>query len=473
MKTVAGLVASLALASCVSAPPGTPDVSEMQLELRGHPLDAGDVVIVHASNQWAAKRPLEAADADKAQPGHSIEPAADLEVLRKSFVAAFTAVKSASPVSSEEKLTAACFSGAGLAEREAWAQPIHPDFAEPACREALASARARYLVSVHGWLTTDSRTDAEVVGIGAGVTTELHYHFEVVAMVFDVRTGKAICGDQGWWEAKDIRGAGVSVTPYPFPVPIPLLWIETIDAKAYWEQAAWYAGARTAACFVAPQVDTAAGDPSDRAPAQRSVGTVVPNPYAWPVEPAPPIVVRITPLDFVPPHVDPPRAHDGRVDCTATWSAGLTSSLPALRKELEDLAAATPFEEALQAALASNNVSVQPARWSSSARGRLEELRAVGANASKIVVADVRIRFGQVNRVRCAVKLVASAEVRVQPLERPEAVAPLFDAWAALDDVPVEDWARRPGAARDALDGLLRQVAVDLARTYRQRTFGK
>jgi hypothetical protein len=472
MKTLAGLISSLALASCVSAPPGTPDVSGMQMELRGHPLDAGDVVILHASNQWAAKQQLAAADADKAQPGHSIEPAADLELLRKSFVAGFSAVKSASPVSSEEKLAAACFSGAGLAEREPWAQPIQPDFSAPACRAALASARARYLVSVHGWLTTDSLTDVEVIGIGAGVTTELRYHFEVAAMVFDVRTGNAICGDQGWWEAKGVRGAGVFVTPYPFPVPIPLLWIETVDAKAYWEQAAWYAGARTAACFVAPQVDVPAGDPSGQARAQRSIGTVVPNPYAWPVEPAPPIVVRITPLDFVPPHVDPPRAHEGRVDCTGTWGAGLASSLPALRRELEERAAATPFEEALRVALAADNVSVQTARWAASAQGRLEDLRTIGANASKIVVADVHIRFGQVNRVRCAVKLVASAEVRVQPLERPEAVAPLFDAWAALDDVPVEDWARRPGAARDALDGLLRQVAVDLAKTYRQRTFG-
>jgi hypothetical protein len=143
-----------------------------------------------------------------------------------------------------------------------------------------------------------------------------------------------------------------------------------------------------------------------------------------------------------------------------------------LRKELEERTAATPFEETLRVALAADNVSVQTARWTASALGRLEELRTIGATASKIVVADVRIRFGQVNRVRCAVKLVASAEVRVQPVERPEAVAPLFDAWAALDDVPVEDWARRPGAARDALDGLLRQVAVDLAKTYRQRTFG-
>jgi hypothetical protein len=223
MKTLAGLISSLALASCVSAPPGTPDVSGMQMELRGHPLDAGDVVILHASNQWAAKQQLAAADADKAQPGHSIEPAADLELLRKSFVAGFSAVKSASPVSSEEKLAAACFSGAGLAEREPWAQPIQPDFSAPACRAALASARARYLVSVHGWLTTDSLTDVEVIGIGAGVTTELRYHFEVAAMVFDVRTGNAICGDQGWWEAKGVRGAGVFVTPYPFPVPIPLL----------------------------------------------------------------------------------------------------------------------------------------------------------------------------------------------------------------------------------------------------------
>ena len=321
-------------------------------------------------------------------------------------------------------------------------------------------------------MTTDTRTDSESLGVGAAVTTELRYRFEVAALVFDVRTGQAICGDQGWWEAMGIRGAAIFVTPYPFPVPIPLLWIETIDAKAYWEQAAWYAGARTAACFVAPQVDAAAGDPSERASPRRGVGTVVPNPYAWPVEPAPPIVVRVAPLDFVPPHVDPPRPHDGRVDCTATWSAGLASSLPALRRELEVLATATPFEDALRAALASESVSVQPAPWTASARGRLDALRAIGANASKIVVADVRIRFGQVNRVRCAVKLVASAEVRVQPLERPEAVAPLFDAWAALDDVPVEDWARRPGAARDALDGLLRQVAADLAQSYRQRTFG-
>jgi hypothetical protein len=251
MRAILALIACLALASCVSAPKGPPTVSDA--ELRGHALDPTDTVVVHVSNLWSSTGqavPLESSSKTR----RTVEPAKDLEVLRKAFVTGFNSVKPGSRlVFADQQLEGACFAVARRAEREPWTEPVQPNWEAPSCLAALQASRARYLVSVQGWLSTESGTGVESLGFGAAVTETTRYHFEAVAAVFDAASGLRICGDRGWQDPNPTsRGAGLVIAPFPIPVPIPLAIYETVDAKAYWEHAAWQAGARIGSCFVAP-----------------------------------------------------------------------------------------------------------------------------------------------------------------------------------------------------------------------------
>jgi hypothetical protein len=527
MRVILALSVCLVLASCVSAPKGPPTISGA--ELRGHALDPTDTVVVHVSNLWSSAGQAARVDSNS-KTGRTIEPTKDLEALRKIFAAGFTAVKPESRiVFADQQISTACFTASGLAEREPWAEPVRPDVEAPACRAALQASRARYLVSVQGWLATESETGVESLGFGVGVEKQTRYHFEVVAAVFEAGSRLRICGDRGWQDPDPIsRGAGIVIAPFPIPVPIPLAVYETVDAKAYWAHAAWQAGARIGSCFVAPTqtvlsadsgsptcaavpfsvvtanaVSAAARKPDarrlclidpqacpvrcdftgyescvDAKPDQRyrcvpwTAGVAFLHLYAWPDKQTLPVAVRPAPLEFLPLRTDLDVGK--RIDCPAELGAEVESALPTLRTELESVAAAARVEQALQGLLAANRVAVEGVRWVSSARGRVDDLQAIGTGAGtrSVIVADVRVRFGQVNQAQCVVKLIASAEVRVQPIDLPESAAPLFDVSAAVDEVAVKHWAHNPATARNELDRLLGQVAADLARNYRERTFG-
>jgi hypothetical protein len=528
MRPLLVLAACLALASCVSAPKGPPTISGA--EQRGHALEPTDTVVVHVSNLWAPAGKVAAADPNS-KTHRTIEPAKDLEALRKAFMAGFNSVKPGSRILlADQRIGAACFSAAGLAKVEPWIEPVRPNFEAPECQEALQATRVRYLVSAQAWLATESGTGVESLGMGVAVSEKIRYHFEAAAAVYDVASGLRICGDRGWQDPEPVsRGAGFVIIPSPIPVPLPLAIYETVDAKAYWEHAAWQAGARIGNCFVAPTqtednvasgADTCSGvsnavgavdavaaaprkpnatrlcliDPLDcpvrcdytsynscvDAKPDRRYGCVpwkegfaFLRPYAWPVRQALPIVVRPAPLvEFVPLRSGPDSGKG--TDCVAELSAEVESALAPLRMELEEVAAAAQVEEMLRGLLAADRINVEGVRWVSSARGRVDDLQAIGARAGtrSVIVADVQVRFGQLNQAQCVVKLIASVAVRVQPIDLPESAAPLFRVLAAVDEVAVKAWARSPATARKELDLLLKQVAADLARSYREWSFG-
>jgi hypothetical protein len=89
--------------------------------------------------------------------------------------------------------------------------------------------------------------------------------------------------------------------------------------------------------------------------------------------------------------------------------------------------------------------------------------------AKTLVVADIQVVFGDMGSSNCTVKLAAIADVRVQPLGKPEMKMPRYSVWAAEDDVPIEDWAVHPEKARQELTVLLQKLAGQLVESYRDR----
>jgi hypothetical protein len=84
-----------------------------------------------------------------------------------------------------------------------------------------------------------------------------------------------------------------------------------------------------------------------------------------------------------------------------------------------------------------------------------------------VILADVYVEFGEV--LECRTKLAARAEVRVQPLGQPEMTAPRSSLWAEQWDVPLQDWAKNPERATEALTLLLDQLGGKLIDSYRFR----
>jgi hypothetical protein len=250
MRVLFVFVACLALASCTSAPRMPTTV--FAGEARGHSLNQTDILVVNVSNLWASAGRSAKSDGDQ-DSQRKVEPAGDTEALRKEFFSGFKEVKPDARISTAgEHIKAACFTAAGLAEREPWDEPIRPSLDSPACQAALQASHVRYLVSVHAWLAIDSKTESEASYLGIGTTKEIRYHFEAVAAVFDVATGSRICVDRNSQNAVGDLAAGIVLVPTPLPLPIPMIWGTRVDAQAYWKHVAWQAGARAATCFVAP-----------------------------------------------------------------------------------------------------------------------------------------------------------------------------------------------------------------------------
>jgi hypothetical protein len=68
--------------------------------------------------------------------------------------------------------------------------------------------------------------------------------------------------------------------------------------------------------------------------------------------------------------------------------------------------------------------------------------------AKTLVLADIRVLFGETVGSACDVKLTAQADVRVQPIGQPEMKEPRFWVWAEQPQVPLEEWASEPARAR-------------------------
>jgi hypothetical protein len=102
---------------------------------------------------------------------------------------------------------------------------------------------------------------------------------------------------------------------------------------------------------------------------------------------------------------------------------------------------------------------------------RAREVAAVGTRAGvdTVILADVHVEFGEA--AGCRTKLAARAEVRVQPLGRPEMASPSLSLSAEQWDVPLEDWAKTPEHAREALRLLLEQLGGDLIDSYRRHMY--
>lgn len=186
------------------------------------------------------------------------------------------------------------------------------------------------------------------------------------------------------------------------------------------------------------------------------------DPYAWPANSDGParLVLTAAPLEYSALSKGPTPRNPSGLDCRAVLGEALEAALPAVRVALEQVHAVAIVEDQLRRELAGSEVEIGTAPGPDGA----------ASGAKKFILADVRVRFGQINQAACPVKLVAAVEVRVQPVDRPPSPAPLYDVWASLDDVPVEAWARDPAAARDALTSLLQQLGRNFAASYRERT---
>jgi hypothetical protein len=186
------------------------------------------------------------------------------------------------------------------------------------------------------------------------------------------------------------------------------------------------------------------------------------DPYAWPADSDGParLVLTAAPLEYSALSKGPSQQNPSGLDCRPVLGEAAEAALPAVRAALEQVRAVAIVEGELRRELAGARVEIGTASGPDGA----------AAGAKKFIVADVRVRFGQINQAACPVKLVAAVEVRVQPVGRPPPPAPLYDVWASLDDVPVEAWARDPAAARDALTRLLQQLGRNFAASYRERT---
>jgi hypothetical protein len=91
------------------------------------------------------------------------------------------------------------------------------------------------------------------------------------------------------------------------------------------------------------------------------------------------------------------------------------------------------------------------------------------SGAAKLIVADIRVLFGETAGNACAVKLIAQAAVRVQPVGQPEEKEPRYLISAEQPQAPLEQWAAEPTFARAQLDELLAALGRKLVLSYGDR----
>jgi hypothetical protein len=159
------------------------------------------------------------------------------------------------------------------------------------------------------------------------------------------------------------------------------------------------------------------------------------------------------------------RPHSG---CPPDPGDPSAASLARVRDALVTVPATAIIDEEFRATLPPPAPVIERTRYASTPAARAAEAADFGARhgAPAVIVVDVEVQFGAVLQGSCFVKLIATAEVRVQPAGALESKTPLYDIWAPLQRVPVEAWARDPAAARKELSELLRQIGRDLATSY-------
>jgi hypothetical protein len=91
------------------------------------------------------------------------------------------------------------------------------------------------------------------------------------------------------------------------------------------------------------------------------------------------------------------------------------------------------------------------------------------SGAPTVILADVFVVFGEFADSGCALRLVAQADVRVQPAGQPEMTTPRYRVWAERSEVPLAAWAADPELARQQYQALLRDLGGKLIDSYRQR----
>lgn len=127
--------------------------------------------------------------------------------------------------------------------------------------------------------------------------------------------------------------------------------------------------------------------------------------------------------------------------------------------------------EAARSQLRDGGPSIVPLQGAGSPADRAAQLDKIGKDlgAKTLVLADIRVLFGEATGSACDVKLAAQADVRVQPIGQPEMKEPRFSVWAEQPQVPLEEWASEPARARRQLDELLATLGKKLIESYSDR----
>ncbi|HQR72493.1 MAG TPA: hypothetical protein PLE54_17950 [Burkholderiaceae bacterium] len=127
--------------------------------------------------------------------------------------------------------------------------------------------------------------------------------------------------------------------------------------------------------------------------------------------------------------------------------------------------------EGARSLLRDGGPSIVPLQGAGSPEERSAQFDKLGKDlgAKTLVLADIRVLFGEATGSACDVKLAAQADVRVQPIGQPEMKEPGFSVWAEQPQVPLEEWASEPARARRQLDELLATLGRKLIESYSDR----
>lgn len=251
------------VAACVSAPQGVPSVDGA--EGRGQPLAASESVVLYLSASLLPPESRQDARSPSFRPPPEVHPLQDTNAAYRALAQGFGSVRSdVRVVVADDALRQACFDGGDRLAMGDAALLVRPDVQSPRCRALVDERRVRYFVSVVGWGSTASTNVTENLGTGVRKSARRVHWFEFVAHAYDAGGGPAVCEERALETAHSSQGAGLAIVPAP-PVwfPLPLLWRSTVDDSAFFERAAWIAGARAGMCFVEP---AKARPPPDGAP---------------------------------------------------------------------------------------------------------------------------------------------------------------------------------------------------------------
>lgn len=114
---------------------------------------------------------------------------------------------------------------------------------------------------------------------------------------------------------------------------------------------------------------------------------------------------------------------------------------------------------------------IVPLQAAGSPEERAVRLERLGKDlgAKSLILADIRVLFGETTGSSCDVTLAARADVRVQAVGHPETKEIRYSVRAEQAQVPLEAWASEPARARKRLDELLASLGRTLIESYSLR----